>query len=318
MPSSNLNDLDISDRWILDRPGPRNSVDPGRPYGILVEPERQADGRVADVATIFLTNKECLFRCLMCDLWKNTLEVRVPTGAIATQLERALKDLPDVSHIKLYNSGSFFDSQAVPRQDWRTLADLLSDFETVIVETHPRTVNESSIEFAQMLDGQLQVAMGLETVDPEVLPRLNKQMTLDNFANATELLLGAGIDVRAFILLRTPFQSEAEGLDWAKRSIDYAFSVGVECCVVIPTRAGNGAMDWLEREGHFSPPLIRSLEEVLDYGVALNRGRVFADLWDIEKFFDCGECGPRRAERMRIISLGQEGVERIACEECDV
>ena len=35
-----------------------------------------------------------------------------------------------------------------------------------------------------MLRGQLEVALGLETVHPEVLARLNKQMTLDDFARA--------------------------------------------------------------------------------------------------------------------------------------
>ena len=129
-----------------------------------------------------------------------------------------------------------------------------------------------------------QGAMGLETADPDVLPLLNKRMDLGHFESATRFLLDAGIDVRAFLLLRTPFQSEDEGLRWAKQSINYAFSIGVECCVVIPTRAGNGEMDWLQAEGQFTPPSLDSLEDVLDYGVGLSRGRVFTDLWDIERF----------------------------------
>ena len=34
------------------------------------------------------------------------------------------------------------------------------------------------------------------------------------------------------------------------------------------------------------------------YGVGLRRGRVFADLWDIEKLFRCPRCGPARAGRL--------------------
>ena len=44
-----------------------------RPYAFFVEEERSASGEVVPVATVFLTNRECPWRCLMCDLWKNTL-----------------------------------------------------------------------------------------------------------------------------------------------------------------------------------------------------------------------------------------------------
>ena len=81
--------------------------------------------------------------------------------------------------------------------------------------------------------------MGLETIHPDVLPRLNKRMTLADFEAATRFLTHHDIGVRAFILLRPPFLSEAEGVHWAKESLRYAFDVGVECCAVIPTRAGN-------------------------------------------------------------------------------
>ena len=98
-------------------------------------------------------------------------------------------------------------------------------------------------------------------------------MTLDDFERATTQLLEHDIFVRAFILLRTPWQSEEEGIFWAKESIDFAQSVGVECCTVIPTRPGNGTVE-------LTAPLPESLEEVVAYGVSKNKGRVFGDTWD--------------------------------------
>ena len=93
-------------------------------------------------------------------------------------------------------------------------------------------------------------------------------------------------------MLRPPYLDEAEGVEWAKRSLRYAFDVGVECCVVIPTRDGNGAMERLRAEGLWAPPRLESLEEVLEYGVGLRRGRVFADLWDIEKLLSLSALRP--------------------------
>ena len=98
----------MNDREIIAARPPKNAVDPRVPYAFLVEPERTAAGDVADIATIFLTNRECPFRCLFCDLWKNTTDSRVPVGAIPEQIDYALARLPSARQIKLYNSGNFF------------------------------------------------------------------------------------------------------------------------------------------------------------------------------------------------------------------
>lgn len=294
----------------------RNAVDPQRPYAFLVEPERSAAGRVEDVATIFLTNRECPFRCLMCDLWKNTTTESVPVGAIPGQIEYALARLPAAEHIKLYNSGNFFDHKAIPPEDYTAIAERVAGFRTVIVENHPRLCGGEVPRFRDLLPGELEVALGLETVHPEALAALNKRMTVDDFDRAVEFLLGAGVAVRAFILLKPPGMDEAEGVEWALRSIGHAFAVGVRCCSVIPTRAGNGIMERLEEQGLFAPPKLSSLELVFDaaLGLSAGRGRVFVDLWDIERFAECEKCVARRKERLQRMNLEQVVEPPVECE----
>lgn len=313
MTRSHAETRDYDDRWIIAQRGDRAVVDPTRPYACLVEPERTATGAIEDALTVFITNRECPFRCLMCDLWRYTTPDRVPVGSVAGQIEAALRQYPDVRHVKLYNAGSFFDRQAVPPADDARIADHLRHLKTVIVESHPRMVGDRCLRFAQSIAPALQVAMGLETVDPDVLPRLNKRMTLEDFAKATDLLLEHGISVRAFILLRAPFQSEEAGLMWARRSIDYAFSIGVECCVVIPTRAGNGAMERLAERGQFHPPSLASLERVLDYGINRGGGRVFVDLWDAENLQACHRCTEQRLHRLREMNRAQVVLPPVDC-----
>ena len=304
----------MDDRWIRSHRSPKNQVDEHLPYAFLVEEEYTASGTVENVATLFLTNKECPFRCLMCDLWKNTTDEKVQTGSIPAQIVYALERLPSTKHIKLYNSGNFFDVKAIPPEDYKTIASLLEPFETVIVECHPRLINDSCLAFRDMIKGKLEVAIGLETAHPEVLDKLNKRMSLDDFSQSVGFLNDHGIRSRAFILLKPPFMTEQEGVYWAKRTIDFAFDAGVECCVVVPTRAGNGAMDVLEAGGFFSKPSLDSLEEVLDYGIALGRGRVFADVWDLEIFADCPKCIDARKKRLETINIHQEVMPEIACE----
>jgi radical SAM enzyme (TIGR01210 family) len=283
------------DDWILQHRPPRNALSAERPYAYLVEPEPTGDGRIVDVATVFLTNRECPYRCLMCDLWKNTLETSVAPGQIPAQIRWAMAQLPPAQRLKLYNAGSFFDARAIPPSDYTAIAELSQSFERLIVECHPRLVGQRFRSFRQQLATDLEVALGLETVHPEVLPRLNKEMTLDDFARAAELLLRERTHIRAFILVRPPYLSDAEGLEWACRSLDYAFGLGVECCSLIPTRGGNGAMEELERAGQFAPPSLDTLERALEYGLSLRAGRVLLDLWDIAR---ASPDAPRRAERI--------------------
>jgi radical SAM enzyme (TIGR01210 family) len=301
------------DSWVLARRPERPAVDPWRAHGVLVEPERTRHGRVEDVATVFLANRECPFRCLMCDLWKFTTPKRTPPGAVPSQLERELPRLGAVAHLKLYNAGNFFDAQAIPPGDLPRIAGQVASFRTVLVECHPLLVGPRCLDFRDRLEGELQVAMGLETTHPEVLPRLNKRMTLADFQRAADFLARRDIPVRAFILLRPPLLDEDEGLEWANRSVEWAFSAGVECCVVIPTRSGNGAMEELQRQELFHPPTLSSLEKALAHGIGLRRGRVFADLWNVETLFDCPRCGPARAERLRRMNLAQAVEPPVRC-----
>jgi archaeosine synthase beta-subunit len=305
--------FNINDRWILSKRGKKNNVNPRKPYAWLVEKERTASGVIEDTAIIFLTNRECSYHCLMCDLWKNTTDVSVPAGAIPQQIEWALEQMPGARNLKLYNSGSFFDERAIPEEDYKSIASLVVNFETVIVESHPRLINEKCLIFRDMLKPDLQVALGLETVHTEVLRKLNKQMTLEDFRKSVSYLTQNGILSRAFILLRPPFLSESEGIFWAEQSIDFAFSAGVECCTVIPVRAGNGAMDLLMKKNYFSQPDIRSLETVLEYGIRLNSGRVFADVWDLEMFSSCKKCIDKRTNRLITMNLNQEITSPVRC-----
>lgn len=309
---------EIRTEWIVAQRRPRAELDPNRPYEFLREDERAANGAVVPVSTIFLTNRECPWRCVMCDLWKNTLSERVAAGAIPRQIEYALERLPAARQIKLYNSGSFFDQQAIPREDYGEIARLVAGFDRTIVECHPALIGQSCLEFRDLLGQRLEVAMGLETAHPVVLERLNKRMTLDQFAQAAEFLRSNGIDLRVFILVQPPFLPVEEALHWAQRSLDFAFACGATAASLIPARGGNGAMEALARRGEFTPPSLATVEAAIAYGVGLKRGRVFADLWDLRHAKPaCDHCYPARIARLQAMNLGQEMIEPIGCADCE-
>ena len=284
----------------------------------------------------------------MCDLWINTLDETVPSGAIASQIRAALAGADTAGkQIKLYNAGSFFDPLAIPPGDDEEIAETVQEFGRVIVESHPAFLvgrhGERCLRFRDRLRGRLEVAIGLETAHPDVLARLNKRMTLDSFARAAQFLADHDIDLRVFVLLNPPFLPPDQSVEWACRSLDLAAACGAAACSVIPTRRGNGAVEALGT--HYTPPTLAALEAVTEYGLSLkpmpsNTGhplvnvgrplvnvgrpflgrqpgsmRVFADLWAIEQFFDCA-CSPARVEWLRTVNRTQGPVGRVSCDRC--
>jgi radical SAM enzyme (TIGR01210 family) len=306
-------------RWILARRGARERLDSSRAVGQFVERERTESGEIRDVATVFLANRECPWRCLMCDLWTQTLEESVAPGAIVAQIAAALASLPAVSRLKLYNAGSFFDRRAIPKEDHAPIARLLHGFDRVVVESHPTLVGSDCFRFAGRLDGRLEVAMGLETANPEVLERLNKGMTLDSFRSAAEDLGRHGIALRVFALVGLPFLPAEESLEWCRRSVGFAFDCGATAVTLIPTRAGNGALDELERRGEFSRPTLAMFERAAAESLSVHgrRGRVFADLWDLDRLGGCVSCRPARRARLEALNLDQRLPPQAVCGNCE-
>lgn len=310
-----LNMLDTSE--IIHLRPQRNEVHPGRPYHFLHEQERGGDGVLKEVNTLFLANSECPFKCVMCDLWKNTLEEPVQPGDIPTQISYALERLPQGSVVKLYNSGNFFDTKAVPPEDYEAIAGLLSGYERVIIENHPKLCGADCLGFQQLLSGQLEIAMGLETIHPEVLPKLNKQITTENFAEAAAFLSHNDIASRAFILLNPPYLTDPEeNISWAVKSVEFAFDCGVFACSIIPTRTGNGAMEKLQREGHYVPPAIDALEQTFEQALRFEAGRIFVDLWDLKQFSDCPHCFEERKRRLDRMNREQQIYPPVQCTYC--
>lgn len=265
----------------------------------------------------------------MCDLWQHTIAEDTPRGAIPAQVGAAREELrgesSPITQIKLYNAGSFFDPHAVPEHDYDEVAVKLAGLARVVVESHPAFVGSRVDRFLGALQRQgaadttqLEVAMGLETVHPEALDRLNKRMTVDQFASAAEQLRSRGAALRVFLLISPPFVPPAEQDHWLLRSIDVAFACGASAVSVIPTRSGNGALDALAAAGAFRAPRLEDIERSIESALTPrpDRGRIFVDLWDLQRFAQCRHCFEARRARLHAINLEQRVRSRPSCTRC--
>src|SRR6267378_1903930 len=299
---------------------PKPVVDPWKAHGITVEDERAPSGRLERSLTVFLAGAECPFTCSFCDLWRWTLDGPTPPGALPAQLSRALESLaPPLPHrLKLYNASNFFDRRAVPAEDLPRIAELAAPFAAVTVESHANTIGPSTLEFAVLLSGTLEVAVGLETVHPVAAAHLNKKLELDRFDRAASFLAAHDVDLRAFALLGAPYVPPAESIDWTVRTVEYAAARGAGRIAVIPVRGGNGELERLQALGHFMPPTLVQLETVLERCLAIRSAVVTADVWDIALLPGCESCRKQRVARIQTMNLSTspEPPPPIPCPAC--
>jgi len=324
-PETYPSSFQARNQWVISRRGKRNLVDQRVPYAFLRERELASNGKLAEVVTVFLTNRECPWKCFMCDLWQNTLEEPVDSGAIPAQITFALNklDIPlsgpgrAAFQIKLYNSGSFFDPKAVPVQDYSAISDAVSGFGNLIVESHPRLIGDRCLEWRNLISSPLEVAMGLETANSAALDQLNKGFRLTDFQRACKTLQSAGIAIRVFLLVNGPFIKPQEQREWVSRSVDVARTAGASVICLIPTRHDSGAMRDLCLSNQFEPTVLSQLETAFDDALMAGGVRLFADLWDLRSFSQCDPCFDKRLARLERMNEQQILIDRVDCSHCD-
>ena len=213
----------------------------------------------------------------------------------------------------------------MPPSDYREIASEVAGFSRVIVESHPALIGPRVDEWLGALRAEavdrapaLEVAMGLETAHPEALERLNKRMTLDQFRRAAGQLQCRDVALRVFVLVAPPFVPASEQAQWLGRSVDFAFECGASAVSLIPMRDGNGAVEALADEGLYDAPTLDGFEAAMDQAMERARGRVFADLWDLERLASCDACFGARKARLARMNLTQRPVARVPCPVCSV
>jgi archaeosine synthase beta-subunit len=308
-----------TDRRIRSLRPPKGYVDPHAAHGVVLDDERRPGGSIERALTVFLAGAECSFTCAFCDLWKWTIEGAPPPGALTRQLERVLDALegspPD--RLKLYTASNFFDRRAVPPEDLEGIARLAAPFAAVTVESHASTIGESTVAFARRIPSRLEVAVGLETINPVAMAQLNKRLDLVRFDRAARFLADNGVDLRVFVLLGAPHVPADESVEWTVRSVEHAVDRGAAFVAIIPVRGGNGEMERLRELGQFTPPTLSQLEESLDRSLQHTSAVVTADLWDAARLPACEHCRPQRIERLRRLNVAGRTEPRIACAMCD-
>lgn len=200
-------------------------------------------GKNTKRAVVFLLSNGCEWAlknangCTMCGHIAKQARKDQPisTDDFVTQFENAFSsiDFEEIPVLNIFNNGSFFNDNELPREARTTILNLIgknTDVKRLLVESRPEFITESVIrETKSLIPGtEIEIAIGLETTDDiRRSISLNKGFSLRQFTDAAGIIRKNKVHLRSYILLKPPFFSEKEAINDAVQSIETAFSLGV-------------------------------------------------------------------------------------------
>ncbi|MCI4368187.1 MAG: archaeosine biosynthesis radical SAM protein RaSEA [Thermoplasmata archaeon] len=298
------------------RPAAGGPESASRYVNLWTEPEALGTERVRAFVLILRT-RGCYWAdakgCSMCGYSKDTLGRSATPEELAEQLAHALARYQGEPYVKVYTSGSFLDDREVdPVSRGRIVGAFAGKARRFLFETLPEFITEANLlPLKEAFPGELEVAQGLESTQPEVLARfVNKGSTPQEYLEAADRVRALGLQAKGYLLLKPPYLTENEAAHDVARSIELAAS-RFDTLSVNPVHIQNGTVvEWLFRRGRYRPPWLWSLVDVLREGARIrNSTRLvsFPTAGGLPRGpHNCGECDRAVLEAIEEASLSQE------------
>ncbi|MGA8664946.1 MAG: archaeosine biosynthesis radical SAM protein RaSEA [Thermoplasmata archaeon] len=298
------------------RPEPAAPADARRYVNQWVEREAIGPDEVAAFVLILRT-RGCYWAdqkgCSMCGYAKDTLGRSATADELSEQLDRALARYRGEPYVKVYTSGSFLDDREVDGPSRLALVRAFSGkARRLLFETLPEFATpEALTPLREAFSGELEVALGLESTDPNVLGRLvHKNAPPSEYLDAGDRVRRLGLRAKAYLLLKPPYLTEQEAVRDVLASIAEA-SGRFDALSVNPVHIQNGTVvEWLYRRGRYRPPWLWSVVETLRRGAA-DKGSArlvsFPTAGGLPRGpHNCGKCDARVLEAIETASLRQD------------
>lgn len=250
------------------RPAKRRRRDLRRAASLWREREL-LHGRVVEAQVAILETEGCSHHrgsggCTMCGYVDDT-RVRGPTEEeLLDQIDHVVQAAEGVPWVKLYNSGSMLDPDEVPPRVLERVVEAFEGAEMLTIESRAEFVTDETVSLLGD-PSRVEVAIGMESACDAVLAgSVHKGMTMDDFQRAAGVVRGAGAALRAYVLLKPPFLTEAEAIEDAVEAVAGAVSAGATTASLNPVNVQGGTLvDYLHHRREYEPPWLWSVVEVL-------------------------------------------------------
>lgn len=211
--------------------------------------------------------------CYMCGFSRSTYRYTrgrlLPTLVFKAMLSKAMAGVT-AEIVAIYNGGSFLNPREIPASIPAWLSEKVAKHPSIrqlFVESRPEFVDSTLIQaMITSLGGKiLKVGIGLECVTDIIRERcIHKGFSLEDYKRAVNVLRDHGARVLTYVFFKPVFLSEAEAIEEAVKTIDYAFSHGSDEVALESAFVQKGTlMHRMFQNGKFRPPWLWSVIEVV-------------------------------------------------------
>lgn len=280
-----------------------------------------AGGRTVDAQVLIMRTNGCAWTkagsggCTMCGYRTASLN-NVTEDDLDAQIDQALSRYKGEPFVKIYTSGSFFDTDEIPLKVRDRIFHEYASCERILVESRPEYVTDKIVPD---LPKTLTVALGLETSNEEVLRTcINKGFTAAQSREAGERLKAAGLSVRTYLLLKPPFLTESSAIEDAVASARFADPFSDEISIN-PLNIQHGTyVERLWKRGDFRSPWIWSLIEVMKRLSGTVSSRIISSPsggGSQRGVHNCGKCDSEALAAVERFSFSQDPFDlQVSCE----
>jgi len=308
------------------RPAPAGGVSASQYVNQWTEAEALGEDRVRAFVLILRT-RGCYWAdlkgCSMCGYAKDTLGRSATPDELDQQLGAALRMYRGEPYVKIYTSGSFLDDREVDAGSRQRLVEgFAGKARRLLFETLPEFATPAVLRPLQVaFPGELEVALGLESTQPEVLLRyVNKNSPPEAYLEAADRVRSLGLRAKGYLLLKPPYLTEREAVEDVVTSVRVA-SPHFDALSVNPVHIQNGTVvEWLYHRRRYRPPWLWSLAEVMHRAAAYRGSRLlvtFPTAGGLPRGpHNCGTCDRDFLAALEEASLSQrfDALDRLRCD----
>lgn len=206
--------------------------------------------------------------CTMCGYVYDSAR-EITQEEILNQFTAALEKLQGVEYLKIFTSGSFLDEQELTRETAKKILAMLNEkrhIARVQIESRPEFIDARRLkELKRDFIPELEIGIGLETASDEIRAScINKGYTLEDFKSTVAACKSQNVLVKAYLLIKPPFLTEAEAIQDAISSGIEAAKLGVGRLSYNPVNIQRGTLvEELWKRGEYRTPWLWSVVEIL-------------------------------------------------------
>lgn len=267
--------------------------------------------------------------CTMCGYVKDTLLKTPNQEKLKKLFDGVISSCPKEENIaiKIFTSGSFFNSKELPESVRYYILHKLSKLENVSeisVESRPEYIKKEILkECCEILQDKIfEVSIGLESSNDEIrIYKINKGFTLKDFENALRKIKSLkkefNIKTKSYILVKPILMTEEDSIKDSINSAIYAEKVGIDRISFCPATVHAGTlMENLWKWGAYRPPWIWSLVEIINKvreTIEIPAIMDTAGMGSKRGPHNCGRCDSKLKKLIIQSNLDQSPVPEIKC-----